>query len=183
MAALALLAACAGMEPVAPLEQVARLPRDQIATFQLEGRIAVRRGEENFSAQLDWQHTPTTDEIAVSGPFGQGYAQLSANLSGARLITKDHKEIAAADLDALSGKIFGATLPVAGMAHWVLGRAASNGAVMVNAQGRLAGLSEQGWAIEYQRYESDAADALPVLLRAVRDDVEVRLKIDVWSVK
>jgi len=42
-------------------------------------------------------------------------------------------------------------------------------------------LSEQGWSIEYLHYESDAPDALPELLQARRGDVEVRLKIDGWS--
>jgi len=51
----------------------------------------------------------------------------------------------------------------------------------VDAAGRLAGLSEQGWSIEYLRYESEAQDALPELLQARREDVEVRLKIDNWS--
>ncbi len=183
MAGLVLLAACAVMEPSAPSATVVRPPRDQISTFQLEGRIAVRRGEENISARLDWQHTPTTDNISISGPLGQGYAQLIANPSGARLLTSDHKEIAAPDLDALSGKIFGATLPVAGMAQWVLGRASHGALAKTDAQGRPVGLSDEGWVIEYQRYESDAPEALPVLLRASREDVEVRLKIDSWNVE
>jgi outer membrane biogenesis lipoprotein LolB len=51
----------------------------------------------------------------------------------------------------------------------------------VDAAGRLASLSEQGWVIAYLRYESEAPDALPELLQARREDVEVRLKIDGWS--
>jgi len=183
MVGLAVLAACAGMEPAAPFALVARPPRDQIAAFQLDGRIAVRRGDDNVSAHLNWQHTPTTDEIAVSGPLGQGYAQLSANSTGARLITTDHMEVTAPDLDALSGKVFGAALPVSGMARWVLGRASNGGLATVDAQGRLTGLTEQGWTIEYQRYESNASDALPLMLRAVREDVEVRFRIDSWSLE
>lgn len=164
------------------MESLARPQREAIQSFRIEGRIAVRRGGENFSARIDWQHDAAADEIIVSGPLGQGLARLSANASGAMLETSDQKRYEAADLDALSGRVFGTPLPVAGMARWALGRTSSSGAAMVDAAGRLAGLSEQGWIIEYLRYESDAAEALPVLLRAQREDVELRLMIDLWAI-
>ena len=63
----------------------------------------------------------------------------------------------------------------------MLGRPAFDGLARVDAAGRLVRLSEQGWVIDYLRYESEAPDALPELLQARREDVEVRLKIDGWS--
>ena len=177
---VALLAGCAapGGERAEPL---ARPQRKAIESFQLEGRIAVRRGGENFSAHIDWQHRATADEIVVSGPLGQGLARLSANASGAVLETAEQKRFEAPDLDALSGQVFGASLPVSGMSRWVLGRSAFGGAVLLDAAGRPAGLTERGWTIEYLGYEGEAPDALPVLLRAQREDVELRLKIDSWN--
>lgn len=159
-----------------------RPPREEIRHFQLDGRIAVRRTGESFSAQIDWQHGATLDEIVVSGPLGQGLARLTANAAGAALETADQKRFEAPDMDALSGQVFGAPLPVSGMAHWVLGRSAFGGAAMLDGFGRLASLAENGWTIEYLGYESEATDALPVLLRARREDVEVRLRIDSWGV-
>ena len=84
-------------------------------------------------------------------------------------------------MEGLSEQVFGARLPVSGLGRWVLGRSAFGGAASVDAIGRLAGLSEQGWSIEYLRYESESRDALPEFLQARREDVEVRLKIDNWS--
>lgn len=177
---VALLAGCAapGGERA---ERLARPQREAIESFQLEGRIAVRRGSENFSAHIDWQHGATGDEIVVSGPLGQGLARLSAHASGAVLETAEQKRFEASDLDSLSGQVFGTPLPVSGMSRWVLGRSAFGGAVLLDGTGRPAGLSERGWAIEYLGYEDESPDALPVLLRAQREDVEVRLKIDSWN--
>ena len=141
----------------------------------------MRRAGDSFSAGIEWRHDAQSDEIIVSGPLGQGLARLTAGGGAALLETADQKRYVAADMDGLSEQVFGTRLPVAGLGSWVLGRAAFGGAARLDAAGRLAGLSERGWVIEYLRYESEAHDALPELLQARREDVEVRLKIDSWS--
>lgn len=176
--ALLVLAGCATVDRAA-VEP--RPQRETIDTFRIEGRIAVRHGGERFSASIEWRHDALSDEIVVSGPLGQGLARLTAGGGTALLETSDHKRYSAADLDGLSEQVFGTRLPVAGLGRWVIGRAAFCGAAKLDGAGRLAALSEQGWVIEYLRYESDAPDALPELLLARRGDVEVRLKIDAWD--
>lgn len=176
---IALTAGCAALEPAAPLDRPAR---ESIEAFRLEGRIAVRRADERFSAGIAWRHDRQSDEIVVSGPLGQGLARLTAAGGTALLETSDRKRYAAEDLEGLSEQVFGTRLPLSGLGRWVLGRTAFGGAASVDAAGRLTGLSEQGWIIEYLRYESEAADALPALLQARRGDVEVRLAIDSWAV-
>ncbi len=177
-ALIALTAGCATLQPAATQ---ARPAREAIEAFRIEGRIAVRRAGESFSAGIDWRHDAQSDEIVVSGPLGQGLARLTSGGGVALLETADQKRYVAADLDGLSEKVFGTPLPVSGLGRWVLGRSAFGGVARVDAAGRLAGLSEQGWVIDYLRYESEAPDALPELLQARREDVEVRLKIDDWG--
>lgn len=179
VAAFLLLAAgCATLEPAAT---ALRPAREAIEAFRIEGRIAVRRTGESFSAGIDWRHDAHSDEIVISGPLGQGLARLTSGGGTALLETADQKRYVAADLDGLSEQVFGTRLPVSGLGRWVLGRSAFGGVARLDEAGRLAGLSEQGWAIEYLRYENEAKDALPELLQARREDVEVRLKIDSWS--
>ena len=177
-ALLMLTAGCALMETAAT---ASRPGRDTVEAFRLEGRIAVRRTNESFSAGIEWRHDAQSDEIVVTGPLGQGLARLSSGAGVALLETSDRKRYVAEDIEGLSEQVFGTRLPVAGLGRWVLGRSASGGVARLDATGRLAGLSEQGWTIEYLRYESESRDALPELLQARREDVEVRLKIDSWS--
>ncbi|MBS3916250.1 MAG: outer membrane lipoprotein LolB [Sulfuritalea sp.] len=179
--AVALLALTAGCATVDRAVLESRPLRETIDAFRIEGRIAVRHGDERFSASIAWRHDAQSDEIVVSGPLGQGLARLTAGGGTALLETSDQKRYSAADLDGLSEQVFGTRLPVAGLGRWVIGRAAFGGAAKLDGAGRLAGLSEQGWVIEYLRYESEAPDALPELLLARRGDVEVRLKIDTWD--
>lgn len=179
VALLVLTAGCAMLETAAPASRPAR---EAIEAFRIEGRIAVRRANESFSAGIEWRHDAHSDEIVVSGPLGQGLARLTSGGGTALLETADRKRYEAADLDGLSEQVFGTRLPVSGLGRWVLGRSAFGGVARLDDAGRLAGLSEQGWSIEYLRYESEARDALPELLQARREDVEVRLKIDTWIV-
>lgn len=174
----ALTAGCAMLEPAVT---TSRPSREAIEAFRIEGRIAVRHANERFSAGIEWRHDAQSDEIVVSGPLGQGLARLTSGGGVALLETADQKRYTAADIEGLSEQVFGTRLPVSGLGRWVLGRSAFGGATRLDMAGRLAGLSEQGWAIEYLRYESEARDALPELLQARREDVEVRLKIDNWS--
>lgn len=178
VAVLALAAGCAALDTSVTMSRPAR---EAIDSFRIEGRIAVRRAGESFSAGIEWRHDAQSDEIVVSGPLGQGLARLTSAGGAALLETADRKRYVAADLDGLSEQVFGTPLPVSGLGRWVLGRPAFGGTARVDAAGRLAALSEQGWAIEYLRYESEAPDALPELLQARREDVEVRLKIDSWN--
>jgi outer membrane lipoprotein LolB len=175
---LALTAGCATLDQSAP---VSRPARETIEAFHIEGRIAVRHDSESFSAGIDWRHDAQTDEIVVSGPLGQGLARLKADRGSAQLETADQRRYMAADMEGLSEQVFGTRLPVSGLARWVLGRTSSGGAARLDEAGRIAGLAEQGWVIEYLRYENETRDALPELLLARRGGVEVRLIIDHWN--
>lgn len=174
------LAGCALLTDV-PREPAGRAPRETLDVFQLAGRIAVRHGAERFSAGIDWAHDGGRDEIALSGPLGQGLAQLTAGPAGAALETARHQRYEAADVDALAERLFGAPLPVSGMARWVVGRAAAGGKVQADSLGRPARLVENGWTIEFRQFEAESPDALPTLLHVWRDAVEVRLTIDSWE--
>lgn len=155
-----------------------RPARQDIAAFSIEGRIAVRQGEKSSNARLSWQHQTERDDILVTGPFGQGIAELVRDAAGARLITADHQEFTARDWTALTEKIFGVTLPLDDIAQWLPGNVAS---VERDALGRPVRVVENGWHIAWPAYESAAADALPAVVELRRDDIEVRLKIDQWQ--
>lgn len=176
------LALAGGCTTLQPIDAAPRPARETIEAFRLEGRIAVRRAEESFSARIEWRHDAHSDDLILSGPLGQGLARLTSGGGTALLETADQKRYASSDLDGLSEQLFGVRLPVSELGRWVLGRSITGGTVRHDAYGRIADLHEQDWAIEYLRYESEAANALPELLKASRKDIEMRLKIDSWSV-
>lgn len=177
-----ILAGCAGLGPGGPGEIPLRPMRESIRAFSIEGRVSVKRGEENYSALLAWTHIGARDEMVVTTPLGQGLAELIGEASGAELLTADKQRYSAPDIETLSERIFGVRLPFRDMPSWLIG-VPSVAAVRVDLDGskRPQRILEQGWQIDYLAYESERADALPTLLNIQRGDLDVRLKIDSWD--
>ncbi len=176
-AAAALLAGCQIMPPaetgIAP-----RPARTAIPGFSIDGRVAAHEGTTQHYANISWRHTAAADDIVLTTPLGQGVAELNRDTDGARLKSADGKMVAAADWEELSARVFGFALPLEGMPRWLLGDVAPT---QRDDQGRPLAARADGWSIRYLGYESEAADALPVLVEFRRDDIEVRLKVDSWQ--
>ena len=171
-----LLAAC-GMQPVSEAETAPRPPRERIAAFALDGRLAVRQDQTHHYANIEWRHDTNKDEILLTTPLGQGVAELSRDARGARLVTADKEVVEAADWESLSDRVFGLALPLSGLPRWLLGDVTPTAQ---DGQGRPQTALASGWVIRYLDYESPSPAALPVLMEFRRDDIELRLKVDAW---
>ncbi|WP_186453812.1 lipoprotein insertase outer membrane protein LolB [Denitratisoma sp. DHT3] len=168
-----LLAACALQPPVPP-----RPARAAIDSFSLEGRLALRQGERPYHAGISWRHDIQRDEILLTGPLGQGIAELDRDPRGARLTTSEGKVHQAPDWAALAEEVLGLTLPLNELPRWLAARVEARSR---DEQGRPRRAWVDGWQIDYLDYESDSEDALPTLLEMRRDDIDLRLKIDQWQ--
>ena len=154
---LALLSACAALPPPAPSAAV--------EGFSLTGRLSLRQGEMSHHVGISWRHEAGRDEIFLSGPLGQGLAELTRDANGARLLTAERKVITAPDWDSLAERAFGARLPLSNLPRWL--------ATVPPAPT----FHVDGWRIDIL----DVADGRPVLIELHRDDIEARLKIDSWT--
>lgn len=160
-----------------------RPPRAAIVSFNLEGRLSVRQGEHRHHVSLSWHHTAAADELFLSGPLGQGLAELQRDAGGARLLTADRQTTRASDWEELSAQVFGSPLPLSNLPRWLVADVPDSAVMTRDDRGRPASASVEGWRIDYLDFESDAPDALPTLLEFRRDDMELRLKIDTWSLE
>jgi outer membrane lipoprotein LolB len=151
-----LLGACAQVEvkpPAGPLE------------FDLAGRIAARYRDDAFSGIVSWRHAADGDEMLISTPMGQGVARIVRQGDAVVVITSEGREYSDRDGEALTERVLGFRLPLAGLANWVRGRPAPM-------------LEERGWKVEYQ--ERDAGGR-PTRLRVTYPGVELRLVISEWK--
>jgi outer membrane lipoprotein LolB len=173
IAALAMLAACAGPRLTAPAGDI---------EFELSGRIAVRYRDDAGSGNIAWRHGPSTDEMLLTTPFGQGVARLVRAGEEITLTTQDGREYSAGDAESLTEQVLGFRLPLRGLADWVRGRAAGAPAPAptrqrANAAGRLDELEQSGWRVEYQEY----AGANPSRLRLTYPGLELRVAVSEWK--
>ncbi len=142
----------------------------------MSGRLSVRQGETRYHVGIDWTHAADNDAIFLTGPLGQGLAELTRNARGARLLTADKQSLVAANWESLAEQAFGARLPLANLPRWVVGAAPSPS---LDDSGRPRSANVDGWRIDYLDY--DPASGLPALVELHRDDIEVRLRIDAWT--
>jgi outer membrane lipoprotein LolB len=151
-----LLGACAQVEvkpPVGP------------AKFDLAGRIAARYRDEAFSGIVSWRHAADGDEMLISTPMGQGVARIVRQGEAISVTTAEGREYSDRDGEALTERVLGFRLPLAGLADWVRGLPAP-------------ALEERGWKVEYQERD---ADGRPARLRVTYPGVELRLVISDWK--
>lgn len=176
------LAGCAapGASSPAPLPERSLLAES--GSFALAARFSLRVDERNHSGRLDWQHTPVRDEWLLSSPFGQGLAEIVSTPAGACLSGSDGRRECDVSLDALTQRVLGYALPLAGLADWVRGR--SRAGDRVDSLGRPVALERDCWHIElaYDSAEAAAGDAPPGRLFITRPEgPELRLVIDAWT--
>ncbi len=189
-ASLFLLAGCAqlpGFGTTAKPNKLVLTPPPQ--AFELDGRVSVKSGEENFSGGMLWNHGPKQETLLLRTPLGQGVAELQGTAGHVRLKDSKGREYTAEDAETLVRKVVGMTLPLKGLTWWVVGHPRPGAPYQAEADenGRLAVLRQDNWRIEFGRYEvypgaQDASVTLPGKLVARRgDDLEIRLVIDRWE--
>lgn len=188
--ALILLGGCAqlpGFKPATPAKKLVLSKPPE--SFRLEGRVSVKSGEENFSGGMLWRHDRKEETLLLRTPLGQGVAELHGTVNGVSLKDAEGRQYVAEDAETLVRQVVGMTLPVKGLAWWVVGQPRPNSRYVAEADenGRLAVLKQDDWRIEFSRYgaQLDARNAqflLPGKLIARRgEDLEIRLVVDEWE--
>lgn len=184
----AALAGCVTVPPPPEDERQARWEARQsrlagLTTWEMNGRIALRIENEGWHANLRWQQNGETFLISIYDLLGRTVARLSGTPGKATLRTQSGEIFQAADAERVMFEQMGWSLPVRGMSHWVLGLPAPGAetrSLDINAQGKLAHLSQSGWDIQYTQYVAFEAGAMPARVRLAHEPVRIKLVIDEW---
>lgn len=176
LAAAAVLAGCAALEPSPP-------PAPPAPAFDLVGRVAVTFDGRAFSSGLRWQHSAERDELWLLTPAGQALAHIVGDADGATFTGSDRSEYRAGDVGSLIRRALGWEMPVTRLAWWVQGALAPGAVVQAverDEHGRLAVLAQDGWRIAYA-YEPPEERGSPLRrLELAGSSHEIRLVIDGW---
>lgn len=158
---------------------------DPVDRFRIEGRISVKTAEQSFSGSLDWLRSEAEEVLLLSGPLGQGAAEIRRAGDRVVLTAADGATISEASDELLMERALGLRLPLDGLVYWLSGLPRPGMAFRATAgeDGRVASLDQDGWHIEYSRYGQHGARWLPGRLFANRDGLEFRLVVDLWEVR
>jgi outer membrane lipoprotein LolB len=189
----ALLSGCAWFRPAPvspPLTDKAKAwAQHQAAvvaleSFQIEGRVAIKRGTEGGSVKLRWQQRGFATDLRLMAPLAQGSFHLERNADGVALTGPDGQRHRAADLEALMQSHLQWSFPVEGARYWVRGvpdPKAKIDHLTLDAAGHLSALAQSGWQISVLAYREVAGYQLPAKLLLVAGNVQLRLVIDQWE--
>lgn len=184
-----LLAACAVEPPVPQGEREAawRLHREAVAAlnaWRLEGRVAVRHGNEGWSASLHWRQEEGGYVLRVSAPLGRGTVELSGSPRGVQMITADNRLLHADTPEALMQENLGWHVPLGGLRHWIKGTpdpARPAERLILDEEGRATAFRQDGWQVTYDRYEDAGPYRLPGRMTLENGELRVRLVIHEWT--
>ncbi|MDO9226808.1 MAG: lipoprotein insertase outer membrane protein LolB [Pseudomonadota bacterium] len=179
----AMLAACAQLPGFRPPPPPLVFETPPVA-FRLEGRVSVKTSEQSFAGGMTWRHAATRQELLLRTPLGQGVAELKGDGRGVELRDSEGRLHRAMDAEDLVRQSLGVTLPLKGLAWWVVGNARPGVPYQAepDADGHLAVLHQDGWRIEFSRYAKAGSYLLPGKLVARHaDDLEIRLVVDSWE--
>jgi outer membrane lipoprotein LolB len=189
---LVLLIALAGCETLAPrVEGEDREAFDArrsellgMPGWGLEGRVAIRAGDEGQSANLAWNQEGEFFDIRLHGPFGAGNTHIIGTADELLLETSDGEQLHTRSPEADLYWRLGWTLPLDRMPYWILGLPGpgSLDRLEVDGAGRLQSLRQGSWQLDIPQYlERDDGRIMPRKLTLERDDVRIRLVIDEWQ--
>jgi outer membrane lipoprotein LolB len=180
-----LLGACASAPPVvapAPVRELEAMRAFE--SWQAHGRIAVRAGDEGFSARFDWRQGAGLGDLSVRGPFGAGTAHLTITPQRIRIESGNAPPIEVeapfAELEPTLVARLGFPLPLSALRYWLLGVPAPEPQVAIGPDGAFEQL---GWRIEPRGFAvaADAPGPLPGQVQLSRGTTRIRVLVDLWQ--
>lgn len=151
--------------------------------FELRGRVAVSTAEEGFNASLRWEQEGEGARLSLDGPFGAGGLEIEARAHSFTLRNSRGETLDGEAARSALERELGFGLPLGSLRYWVLGvpDPALPAEEVLNETQQLVRLVQDGWAIDFGRYERVAGLWRPVRLTVRREAARVRLVIDRWA--
>lgn len=185
-----LLSACATTPtPPARTTTQAQSPQQHIEkiaairAFSLKARIGVQADGKGFSGPMTWQHQAERDIITFYSPLGSPVALIEKADGKVTLTDAKGNQLTEDNLQTLTEKTLGWSLPLEGLTDWALGRPSAQRIQLQSrdADGRLIKLKQEDWDIDYQSYMRHEDAILPQRLNLRRVEANVKLVVESWS--
>lgn len=144
--------------------------------WAFEGRIAITGKNDAWSANINWEHSPTEDLIKLSGPLGQGGALIQLNASGVTIDQGGGDVKSSADIENFINQQVGLSVPVNSLRYWVVGIPEKSQAVIAIDKG----FEQVGWQNQYKTMQPVGKYVLPRNMTVTSETVKLKLFIDQW---
>ncbi len=158
-----------------------RAQLQQLTNWQATGVVGVRSADQANTVYVTWRQYANQMQITFFSSLGTSIARLQGTPGHITLITQDDQRYHAADPDQLTTKLLGWPLPVSGLYYWIRGLPMPGTSQQLSTP-LLSQLQQQGWNIDYQRYQTVAGYTLPYQLTLKRKGLQLRIIVKKWSI-
>ncbi|MEP1470748.1 MAG: lipoprotein insertase outer membrane protein LolB [Halieaceae bacterium] len=182
-----LLAGCASqpsdVTPDLPWEQ-RRTVLATLENWKINGKLALRRADFAESANMVWVQEGEVAFVNLTGPWGIAATRLRTD--GSTLEVEQGEERAVYDISTpeAAANSTGWDLPVHSLSTWVLGipHDDKRAGEMQIENDLVQAFSEDGWQIQYERYEQFGLYTLPTRMRIENEELRATIIMYDWSV-
>jgi outer membrane lipoprotein LolB len=186
LAIAALLGGCATTSANLSSAPVAAY-RDSI---ELTGKLFViyhKDGQpQNLIGNFEWMQKPGQVDVSLSSQLGTTMAKISVTPQQATLTQAGQPPVVAEDIDKLTQRALGWSLPVSGLREWMQGYATdANGKQFAASPANNTVTTKDGWILRFVSWQDEkAAHPVPKRIDAVRgatatsDELSIKIVID-----
>ena len=157
-----------------------------VDVWRADGRVAVQRGAEGWSASLRWLNDRDDFELRLVAPLGSGTYRLAGNAERVELLLPDGRMYHAPDPETLMAEHLGWSMPLTGLRYWLRGLAAPEPAPSHETRdeaGLLRDLHQAGWRVSVLRRMSVGDFQMPTKLFMHYGDLKVRIVVAQWTLE
>jgi outer membrane lipoprotein LolB len=172
----------------------ANLSRSTVANYResidLSGRLSVNYQKDGqpqaLNGQFNWVQRPGRIDVSLASPLGQTIAAIAVTPGQASLTQAGRAPLVADNIDSLTARTLGWSLPVSGLRDWLQGYAVDAGGKRFAASPAANSVfTQDGWRLRFVSWQDEtAAHPVPRRIDAERsatpagDELAIRIVID-----
>ncbi len=173
-----IMAGCAG-KPILVDNGYFRGQRDalyQLVGWSFDGRVAVRRGDESWTATISWVRRLADEKIRLSGPLGQGGVAIRITRDFVAVDRGDGEIVYRDNSDAFVTDELGFYVPLRSLRYWVVGLADPDAAFEDIDNGFI----QNDWTVLFRQMQQTGTGIMPRKIEVSNGNVRLKLIIDQW---
>lgn len=159
-------------------------------SIDLSGRLLVNYQKDgqpqSLNGKFEWTQRPGRIDVSLVSPLGQTVAAISVTPQQATLKQAGREPLVASDIDALTTRTLGWSLPVSGLRDWLQGYAVdASGKRFVASPAHNSVFTKDGWRLRFVSWQDEATPhPFPSRIDAERsatptsDELAIRIVLD-----
>jgi len=155
----------------------------KITSWNITGAFSVVRNQKALLANYQWRQSGKQFIIQIAGALNIAATTLMGRPGHVTLRQSAAKVFQASSAEVLMQQQLGWYVPVSYLKYWIRGLSApGRHKATFDRYGHLIALKQQGWTIDFSKYQTNQGVDLPKMLRLSRPRLRVKLVVKQWHI-